>query len=179
VRATGSSPFRSLPERVPKLIASENVPHRAEMKGSLVAVLVVILLGVAGGAYLLLHSPSTSSTSNSTGTNQSTSSTSSAIPQIQGTPAHVTLNNVMCTSNQGACVISLVNSGGTTEATGCTINGSPGVLAPKPSSVPAGGLVNVSCAPSSGAALSIPGFHVSGSIQFSDGSSVPFTGTWK
>jgi len=149
------------------------------MKGPFVATLVVILLVGAGGAYLLLHSPSTSSMSSGTGTSQSTSSTSLPIPQIQGAPAHVTVSYVACISNQGTCAISLANSGGTVEATGCTLNGSTGVFAPKPSSLPAGGLVNVSCAPSTGTALSIPGFHVEGSVQLSDGSSVQYTGSWK
>jgi hypothetical protein len=147
-----------------------------EMRGLIVATLVVILLAIAGGAYLLLRSPSTSS---STGTSESTSSTSSSIAQVGGAPAHVTVSHVACTSNQGTCVISLVNSGGTVEATGCTMNGSPGVFAPKPSSVPPGGLVNVSCTSPTGTAVSIPGFHVSGSIQLSDGSSVQYAGTWE
>ncbi|MDA4136379.1 MAG: hypothetical protein OK449_05195 [Thaumarchaeota archaeon] len=143
------------------------------MKGSLVATLVVVLIVVAGGAYLLIHSTSTSS---GTGTSQSTSFSSSSVAQIQGTP-DVAVNNVACTSNQRTCVVSLVNSGGTVQATGCTLNGSPGVFAPKPSSIPSGGLVNVTCAPTSNS-VSIPGFHVSGSIQLGDGSSVQFTGTW-
>ncbi|MGH9919163.1 MAG: hypothetical protein ACRD6W_09885, partial [Nitrososphaerales archaeon] len=139
----------------------------------LVAAAVVVLIVVVGGAFLLLRSPSTSS---GTSTSQSTNS-SSSISQIQGTP-DVTVNNVACNSDQGTCVVSLVNSGGTVEATGCTMNGSPGVFAPKPSSIPSGGLVNVTCAPSSGKSASIPGFHVSGSVQLGDDSSVQFTGTW-
>ncbi len=150
------------------------------MKGPLVAALVVVLLAGAGGAYLLLHSPSTSSGSSSTTSTQSTSSTSSPIAQIQSSPADVTVNLVMCVSAQGTCVVTLENSGGTTVgATSCTLNGLSAVLAPSPGGVPAGGIVNVSCSPSSGTALSIPGFHVQGSIQFSDDSSVQFTGTWK
>jgi hypothetical protein len=149
------------------------------MKGPLVAVVVVILLAGAGGAYLFLHSPSTSDSS-STGTSQSTISTSSSIPQIQNTPAHVTVSFVACSSDKGTCVITLMNSGGTAVgATGCTLGGLQGVLASGPSSVPAGGIVNVSCAPSTGGALPIPGFHAEGAIQFSDGSSVQFAGTWK
>jgi hypothetical protein len=144
------------------------------MKGSVVAAVVLVLIVVAGGAYLLLHSPPTSSV---TATSQSTSSTSSSISQIQGTP-DVSVNNVACNSDQGMCVVSLANSGGTVQATGCTMNGSPGVFAPKPSSIPSGGLVNVTCAPPSNTE-SIPGFHVSGSIQLGDDSSVQFTGTWK
>jgi hypothetical protein len=143
------------------------------MKGSLVAALVVVLIVVAGGAYLLLRSP----TSSGTETSQSTSSSSSSISQIQGMP-DVSVNNVACNSDQGMCVVSLANSGGTVEATGCTMNGSPGIFAPKASSIPSGGLVNVTCAPSSNAE-SIPGFHVSGSILLGDDSSVQFTGTWK
>ena len=147
------------------------------MKGSIVAALVVVLIAGAGGAYLLLHS---SSASSSTGTSQSTNSTSSSTPQIQGAPAHVTVSYVSCDSNQATCVISLVNSGGTTiKATGCTLNGSPGVFAPKPSNIPPQALVNVSCSPSNGNAVSIPGFHVAGTIQLSDGSSVQYTSTWK
>lgn len=164
--------------QVRKLIAPEESPHRAEMKGPLVAVLVVILLAGAGGAYLLLRSPSTPGGGSSSTGNQSSSSTSSQI--LVGPPAHVTVSNVVCTSNTGECVISLVNSGGTSiGATGCTMNGSSGDFAPKPSSVPPGGLVNVSCTASTGNGVSIPGFHVGGSILFSDGSSVQYVGSWK
>lgn len=128
---------------------------------------------------MLLRSPATSSGgSSSTGTSQSSSSTSSQI--LVGPPAHVTVSNVVCTSNTGECVISLVNSGGTAaSATGCTMNGSPGDFSPKPSSVPPGGLVNVSCVASTGNGVSIPGFHVGGSVLFSDGSSVQYVGSWK
>jgi hypothetical protein len=146
------------------------------MKGPLVAALVVILLVGAGGAYLLLHSASTSSTS-STGTNQSTSSTSS-LTQTQNAPAHITLSFVTCTSDAGTCVITLVNSGGTAVgATGCTLNGVTGVFVP--SSIPPGGIVNVSCAPPKGTAIPIPGFHVEGFVQLGDGSSVQYTGSWQ
>jgi hypothetical protein len=144
------------------------------MKGQVVAVLVVILLAGALGAYLLL-APSTSGNT----TTDHSSSSSSATLQVQGAPAHVTVSNVSCNSSQGTCVVSLVNSGGAVEATGCTMNGSAGVLAPKPASIPAGGLVNVTCAPSSGTSLSIPGYHLNGSIQLGDGSSVEFVGTWQ
>lgn len=149
------------------------------MKGPLVAALVVILFAGVVGAYLFLHSPSTSGSS-STGTSQSTSSTSASISQIQNAPAHVTVSFVACTSDEKTCVITLMNSGGTAvRATGCTLSGLSGVLASGPSSVPPGGIVNVSCAPSTGGALPIPGFHAEGAVQFSDGSSVQFTGTWK
>jgi hypothetical protein len=149
------------------------------MKGLLVAALVVVLLAGAGGAYLLLHSPSTPGSS-PTGTSQSTSSTSSSIPQIQNTPAHITVSFVACSSDKGTCVITLMNSGGTAVgATGCTMSGLSGVLASGPSSIPPRGIVNVSCAPSAGGAIPIPGFHVEGVIQFSDGSSVQFTGSWQ
>jgi hypothetical protein len=148
------------------------------MKGTLVAVLLVVLLAGAGGAYLLLHSSSPPNTSTGTGINESASSSST--PQVQGAPAHVTVSHVSCNSNQALCVISLVNSGGTAVgATGCTLNGSPGVFAPKPSNIPPQALVNVSCSPSNGNALSIPGFHVTGTILLSDGSSVQYTGSWQ
>jgi len=146
------------------------------MKGPLVTALVVLLLAGAGGAYLFLHSPPTSSRSSDTGTSASTSSTSLVVAH---TPANVTASFVACIANKGTCTITLVNSGGTAiGATGCTLNGLPGVFTPGPGSVPPGGLVNVSCAPSTGGAIPIPGFHVEGFIQLSDGSSVHYTGSW-
>ncbi|MDA4117048.1 MAG: hypothetical protein OK455_01740 [Thaumarchaeota archaeon] len=163
------------------------------MKGPLVAAaLVVILLAGAGGAYLFLHSPSTptSSTSSNTGTSQSSSSTSITISQTQSTQrttnsqftsatAQVTASVVACDANKGACIIRLVNAGGTAAAaTGCTLNGLPGVFVAASGGVPPGGSVNVSCAPSAGGAVPIPGFHVEGFIQLGDGSSVHYTGTW-
>jgi hypothetical protein len=72
-----------------------------------------------------------------------------------------------------------VNTGGAAvQATGCTLNGQLGVFAPANSNVPAGGSAIVSCAPSAGGAIPIPGFHVEGSIKLSDGSSVSYIGTW-
>jgi len=163
----------------PKTYRVRKYTARVEMKGPLVAALVVILLAGAGGAYLFLHSASASGRS-STVTSQSTSSTSSSISQIQNTPAHVTVSFVACTSDKGTCVITMMNSGGTAvRATGCTMSGLSGVLVSGPSSIPPGGIVNVSCAPSTGGAIPIPGFHAEGLIQLSDGSSVQFTGSWK
>jgi len=147
------------------------------MKGSIVALLAVVLLAGAGGAYLLLHSASTSSAS-VTGTSQSTRSSSSSVSQV-GTPAQVAVSYVSCVSSQATCVISLMNSGGTSvEATGCTVNDSSGIISPKPTDLPSQALVNVSCSPSS-KSLAIPGFHVTGAIQLSDGSTVQFTGDWR
>jgi hypothetical protein len=164
------------------------------MKGPLVAAaLVVILLAGAGGAYLFLHSPSTPTTSPSSnaGTSQSSSSTAVTISQTQSTQrtttysqftnatAQVTASVVSCDANKGTCIIRLVNTGGTAvAATGCTLNGLPGVFVAASGDVPPGGSVNVSCAPSAGGAIPIPGFHVEGFIQLSDGSSVHYTGTW-
>jgi hypothetical protein len=160
------------------------------LKGPLVAALVVVLLAGAGSAYLFLNSPSTSGRSSENGTNQSSSSTTVPIPQTQTTQrttsvkvtnatAQIAASVVTCNADKGACVITLVNTGGTAVgASGCTLNGLPGVFVPAPGDVPPGGSVNVSCAPSTGGAIPIPGFHVEGSIQLSDGSSVHYTGTW-
>jgi hypothetical protein len=156
-----------------------------EMKGPIAATLVVILLAGAGGAYLFLGSPSTSSVSSDTGSGASSSSTTfptsqqATYVQITNATAQVTGNIVTCNANDGKCVITLVNAGGVDiVATGCTLNGQPGVFAPAPSNIPPDSSVNVSCAPSAGGAIPIPGFHVGGSIELSDGSSVHYMGKW-
>jgi hypothetical protein len=167
------------------------------MKGPLVAALVVILLAGVGSAYLFLSSPSTSSLSSVTGTSQSSSSTTVPVSQTQSTisqtqstqrttsiqitnaTAQVTASVVTCNADKGTCVITLVNTGGTAvDATSCTLNGLPGVFVPAPSNIPSGGSVSVSCAPSKGGAIPIPGFHVEGFIQLSNGSSVHYTSNW-
>lgn len=163
------------------------------MKGPLVAVLVVIILLVgAGSTYLFLYSPSASTQSSDTGTSQSSSSTTITtvpVPQTQSTQqttskvtvttAQVTASVVTCNADSKACIIKLVNTGGAAVgATGCTLNGLPGFFVPPPGEIPPGGAVNVSCSPSEGGAIPIPGFHVEGFIQLSDGSSVHYTGTW-
>jgi len=160
------------------------------MKGSLVAALVVVVLVAGAGAYLFFDAPSpstsrlsdditTSQTSSSTISIPQTQSTQSSKYKITATTAQVTAGVVNCNANQGTCVITLVNAGGTSVvATSCTLNGQPGVFAPAPSNIPPDSSVNVSCAPSAGGAIPIPGFHVGGSIELSDGSSVHYIGTW-
>ncbi len=161
------------------------------MKGPLVAVLVVIILLVgAGSTYLFLYLPSASTQSSDTGTSQSSSSTTTVpVPQTQSTQqttskvtittAQVTASVVTCNADSKACIIKLVNTGGAAVgATACTLNGLPGVFVPPPGEIPPGGAVNVSCSPSEGGAIPIPGFHVEGFIQLSDGSSVHYTSTW-
>jgi cytoskeletal protein RodZ len=163
------------------------------MKSPLVAGLVVILLAVAGGAYLLLYSPSTSTPSSSslatqssssktsisqTQTTQLTTQTTSTI-QITNANAQVTVSALACSASSGTCVITLVNTGGTAVgATSCTLNGLTGVFATAGAQVPPGGKVNVSCSPAAGGAVPIPGFHVEGFIQLSNGASVHYTGNW-
>ena len=177
----------------PKLyrVYLRNAPDWVEMKGSLVAALVVVVLVAGAGAYLFFDapSPSTSRLSDDITTSQTSSSTTISILQTQSTrsttykitatTAQVTASVVNCNANQGTCVITLVNAGGTSVvATSCTLNGQPGVFAPAPSNIPPDSSVNVSCAPSAGGAIPIPGFHVGGSIELSDGSSVHYIGTW-
>ena len=169
------------------------------MRGPIVAGLVIILLAVAGGAYLFLHSPSTSPSGTSLAT-QSSSSTTSPISQIQTTQltsrttsttsttstiqitnatAQVAVSILACNAGSGVCIVTLVNTGGTAVgATSCTLNGLPGVFAPAGAQVPPGGKVNVSCSPAAGGAIPIPGFHVEGFIQLSNGASVHYTGNW-
>jgi hypothetical protein len=162
------------------------------MKGPLVvAALVVVVLVAGAGAYLFFDapSPSTSRLSDDITTSQTSSSTTISIPQTQSTQsttykitattAQVTAGVVNCNANQGTCVITLVNAGGTSvEATSCTLNGQPGVFAPAPINVPPGGSADVSCAPPKGGAIPIPGFHVEGLVQLSDGSSVSYASRW-
>ena len=160
------------------------------MKVRVVAAIVVILLAGAGIAYFLLFSPPTSNPTTDTGTNASSTFITITTPQTQNTrqttsarvtsmTAEVTANIAFCNASDKACTITLVNTGGiAVEATGCTLNGQPGVFAPPSSNVPPGGSVNVSCAPSAGGAIPIPGFHVEGSIRLSDGSLVNYIGTW-
>lgn len=165
------------------------------MKGPLVVVLVVvILLAAAGGAYLFLYSSSTPTQSSSSVTTQSSSTTAPPTSQTQTTQsttrttsaiqttnaaAQVAASGVACNAGSGTCVITLVNTGGTSVgATSCTINGLPGVFAPAGAQVPPGGKVDVSCSPSAGGAIPIPQFHVEGLIQLSDGASVRYAGNW-
>jgi len=165
------------------------------MKGPLVAGLALVLLAAAGGAYLFLYSPGPTQTSVSL-TNQSSSSTTASIPQTRSTQlttrttttstiqitnptAQISVSALACNAGDGKCLITLVNSGGTpAEATSCTLNGLPGVFAPENGQVPPGGRLIVSCAPSQGGAVPIPGFHVEGFVQLSNGSSVHYTGNW-
>jgi hypothetical protein len=159
------------------------------MKGPLVAALVVVVM-VGAGAYLFFDqsSPSTSRLSEDS-TSQTSSSTTTPVPQTQSirsttykvtaATAQVILGSVNCNANQGTCVITLVNSGGTpVGATSCTLNGQQGVFAPAPVNVPSGGSADVSCAPAKGGAIPIPGFHVEGLIQLTDGSSVSYASRW-
>jgi hypothetical protein len=161
------------------------------MKRPLVAGLVVAILLAGAGAYLFVNAPPppNSSPSNDIGTSTSSSSTTIPSPQTHATQrttsearaatAEITVSVVNCNVNQGTCTITLVNAGGTSVgATGCTLNGQPGVFAPAPSNIPPDSSVNVSCAPSAGGAIPLPGFHVGGSIELSDGSSVHYIGKW-
>jgi len=161
------------------------------MKRPLVAGLVVVLF-VGAGAYLFSQASSpaiSSSLSNDTRTSLSSSFNTIPIPQTQSTQrttyqimaatAQISVSVVNCNVNQGTCTITLVNAGGTSVgATGCTLNGQAGVFGPAPGNVPPGGSVDISCAPAKGGAIPIPGFHVEGLIQQSDGSSVSYIGRW-
>ncbi len=161
------------------------------MKGPLVAALVVIVLIATGIGYFLLLPPSASNSPANSGTGISSTFITLSTPQTQSTkqatstqvtsgPAQVSVSTVACNTNDGKCTITLVNTGGTAVgATGCTLNGQPGVFTPPPGDVPPGGSANVSCAPPTGGAIPIPGFRVEGSIQLTDGSSVHYISAWK
>jgi len=158
------------------------------MKGALVVGLVVVVLAGAGSAYLLLSSPSTSARPSSSVTSQPSSPTtvpsqthnqSATSMQTTNSGPAVTVSALACVADSKTCTITLMNSGGTAvEATGCTLNGQPGMFAPATSPIPPGGSANVSCSPSAGGAIPIPRFHVEGFIQLSDGSSVRYSGNW-
>lgn len=64
------------------------------------------------------------------------------------------------------------------DATGCTINGLSGVFVPSQGPIKPDGSATVTCAPGAGGAIPIPGFHVEGNIELSDGSSVHYSGNW-
>ena len=177
----------------PKLyrVCLQNPTHRVEMKSPFVAALVAVVLVAGAGAYLLFDasSSSTSRPSENITTSQTPSFTTTPTRQTQSiqsttykvtaATAQVTVGDVNCNANQGTCVITLVNSGGTpVGATSCTLNGQQGVFAPTPVNVPPGGSADVSCAPAKGGAIPIPGFHVEGLIQLTDGSSVSYASRW-
>ncbi|HUI00852.1 MAG TPA: hypothetical protein VLX56_04405 [Nitrososphaerales archaeon] len=158
------------------------------MKGFAVAAAVVVIIVLAAGSYLLLRPSSSSSSSTSTQTTQpvqtmsstvqSTSQTTTSL-QLTGGPAQISVGATTCTASTGKCMVTLVNSGGTSaNATGCTIDGQAGVFSPASAQVQPGKSVNVSCSPAPGGAIPIPGFHVEGTIALSDGSSAHYTGNW-
>lgn len=152
------------------------------MKNTLVVGLLIVIIAAVGITYLFVFSPtpagpSTSGISSSSSTSPSQQTTTASL--VLGGSAHVTANFVTCTSQSKECTITLLNTGnGAADATGCTLNGQTGVFGPGPTLIPPGGSASVSCAPAAGGAVPVPGFHVEGLIQLSDGSSVQYLGNW-
>jgi hypothetical protein len=93
--------------------------------------------------------------------------------------AEVSATSVSCIDSDGVCTIQLTNTGSAnTNADGCTISGSEGILSPSPVLIQAGSSAQVTCATGSGQGRGA-GNAVSGSIPLTNGASVEWVGTWQ
>lgn len=91
----------------------------------------------------------------------------------------VTVAQVSCVSSDGACTIQLMNTGSSdATAYGCSIGGGTGALSPDPATITAGASATVTCSTQSGAGGG-PGSMVSGQVLLTDGTTLPWSGSWQ
>jgi len=92
--------------------------------------------------------------------------------------AQVSPGDVTCDHADGACTISLTNTGdANTQAIGCSISGTEGTLAPNQALIQAGGSTQVTCTAPSG--QGVLGNQVVGLILLGNGASISWTGIWQ
>jgi len=165
--------------RVAPCLALSKGSGLSELTATLLLVVVTLVAGSILYFYLSGQTPNTQSAAseaasvvNSAGGNPATSFYASA---------EVSANVISCVDSDGTCTIQLTNIGSAnTEATGCIFSGGGGSgnLSPSPAQVIAGGTVQVTCTATGNHGNGV-GITVTGSIELSNGASVPWTGTWQ
>lgn len=151
----------------------------SELTATILLLVVTLVAGMALYFYLSGQTPNTQSAA---------SEAASVVNSVGGNPAtsfyasaEVSASVISCVQGDGTCTIQLTNTGSAnTQAMGCIFSGGGGLgnLSPSPSQVTAGGNVQVTCTTTSGHGNGA-GTTVTGSIELSDGATVPWIGTWQ
>ncbi len=149
----------------------------SELVAPILIIMIVLIAGAALYSYYAGQAPSSQ---------KAASVAQSVVTSAFGTqgnsfyaPPQVSVTGASCSNSDGQCTIQLLNTGQSSDsAYSCYLSGSQGVISPNPAEIPAGVSTTITCTSTSGQGTG-PGTTVTGEIPMSDGSQLPFSGTWQ